>query len=155
MSQIRFVSFVVLLIALPLALAEDEALDDKKDKKADTSKLEGTYTVVSGKRDGKDLPRSDFEKSVVVFEKGKVYGHDKDKKEFFGATYVIDTSSKPWKISMVSTSPKKGEKAEGVIEADGDTVKLAYALPGGKTPTSFEAGEKQQSFVLKRMKKEK
>jgi len=150
MAKVHFLSFVAVLLALPAAPAEDK----KDDKKADTGKLLGTYTVVSGKRDGKDLPRSDFDKSVVVIEMSKIYGHDKEKKEFFGATYVLDTSGKPWKISMVSTSPKKGEKAEGVIEVDGDKVRLAYALPGGKTPTGFEAGEKQQSFVLKRVKKD-
>jgi len=147
MSKAPFLSLVVLPLALCVALADD--------KKADTNALLGKYTIVSGKRDGKDLPKSDFEKSVVIIEKDAVYGHDKDKKEFFGATYAIDTSSKPWRISMVSRSPKKGEKAEGVIEATGDVVRLAYALPGGKTPTDFDAGEKQQSFVLKRMKKDK
>jgi len=147
MSKVVSFSFVVLLLTPALTPA-----DDKKD---DVSKLYGTYTVASGKRDGKDLPKSDFEKSVVRIEEGKITGHDKDKKEFFGATYTLDTGSKPWKISMVSTGPKKGEKAEGVIEADGDTVRIAYALPGGKAPTSFEAGEKQQSFVLKRAKKDR
>jgi uncharacterized protein (TIGR03067 family) len=146
-SKVRILSFVALLLALPVALADD--------KKGDASKLLGDYTVVSGKRDGKDLPKKDFENSTVHVEKNKIYGHDKEKKEFFGATYTLDTSSKPWKISMVSTSPKKGEKAEGVIEVDGDKVRLAYALPGGKTPTSFEAGEKQQSFVLMRVKGKK
>src|SRR5262245_60127131 len=111
MLKIRFVSlFAALLLALPVALAC--AREDKKD----TTKLDGTYTIVSGERDGKELPKSHYEKSVIVFEKGKIYGHDKDKKEFFGATYVLDTAKKPWKITMVSTSPKKGEKAEGVIE---------------------------------------
>jgi len=154
MSKVRFLSFVVLLLALPVAFAEDR--DDKKDKtvdkKAEASKLQGTYTIVSGKRDGEDLPKKDFAHSVVVIEKGKIYGHDKEKKEFFGATYTLDTSSKPWKISMVSTSPKKGEKAEGVVELHGDKVRIAYALPGGETPKTFEAGKKQQSFVLVRTK---
>jgi len=145
MLRTCILSLAAALLALPAAVGED-----KGDKAAH---LLGKYTVVSGKRDKHDLPKKDFEDSVVVFEKGKVYGHDNNKKEFFGATYKLDTSSKPWKITMVSTSPKKGEEADGVIEVDGDTVRLAYALPGGKTPTGFEAGEKQQSFVLKRMKK--
>jgi len=142
--KIRLVAFAALLLALPAATADD---------KADSGKLHGTYTIVSGQRDGKEVAKSHFEKSVITFEKGKVYGHDKDKKEFFGATYTLDTSSKPWKISMTSTSPKKGEKADGVIEADGDTVRICYALPGGKTPTTFKAGEKQHCFTLKRTKK--
>jgi uncharacterized protein (TIGR03067 family) len=145
-SKIRTVAFVALLIALP-------ALADEKDSK---SKLDGTYTVVSGHRDGKELPKADFEKSVVTFEQNKIFGHDRNKKEFFGAVFTIDTSSKPWKISMVSTGPKKGEKADGIIDVEGDNIRLAYALPGGKTPTTFTAGANQQSFTLKRVpKKEK
>jgi len=147
MSKVRTLSLVVVPLVFAVALADE--------KKPDTSSLLGTYTIVSGKRDGKDLPKSDFEKSVVVIEKDTIFGHDKDKKEFFGATYTLDTGGKPWKVSMVSRSPKKGEKAEGVIEADGDTVRLAYALPGGKAPTGFDAGEKQQSFVLMRLKGKK
>jgi uncharacterized protein (TIGR03067 family) len=146
MNKIRFAAFAALLVALPVALA-----DDKKDSK--DGKLDGTYTVVSGQRDGKEIPKSHFEKSVVVFEGNKVYGHDKDKKEFFGATYKIDTASKPWKLTMESTSPKKGQTAEGVIEVSGDTIRLAYSLPGGKAPTAFAAGEKQHLFTLKRVKK--
>lgn len=145
MTSTRTAAVAALLCLLPLASAED----DRK------GTLDGTYSVVSGRRDGKDLPKADFDKSVVVFDGNKIYGHDKDKKEFFGATFTIDTASKPWKIAMTSTSPKKGERSDGVIEANGDTVRLAYALPGGKTPTTFEAGEKQHSFVLKRVEKKK
>ena len=144
--NVRIAAFAGLLVVTSVVLAED----DRKE-----SKLDGTYTVVSGQRDGKEIPKSHFEKSVIVFEGNKVYGHDKDKKEFFGATYKIDVASKPWKISMESTSPKKGQMAEGVIEVQGDTIRLAYALPGGKTPTTFAAGEKQHLFTLKRVPKSK
>jgi hypothetical protein len=51
---------------------------------------------------------------------------------------------------MVSTSPKAGEKSQGVVEVDGDTVKICYNLPGGKPPASFKAGEKQHCFELRR-----
>lgn len=118
----------------------------------DTKKLEGSYTVVSGQRDGKALPEMDFKGSVVTFTADKVTGTDKDRKMFFASTYTIDDSSKPYTLRMESISPKKGEKAEGVIEIDGDTVKLCYNLPGGKAPRGFDAGEKQNCFVLKRMK---
>ena len=54
---------------------------------------------------------------------------------------------------MTSTAPKAGEKAAGVIEVDGDVVKLAYNLPGGEAPTDFKTGEKQHLFVLKKTAK--
>jgi hypothetical protein len=42
---------------------------------------------------------------------------------------------------------------EGLIASEGETVKLIYALPGGKAPTEFKTAEKQQMFVLKKVKK--
>lgn len=117
----------------------------------DASKLRGAYTIVSGEGDGKPLPESDFKGSVVVITKDKIVGTDKDKKEFFACTYTLDTTTKPWVIKMTSTSPKAGERSEGVVEVDGDTAKVCYALPGGKPPAKFRAGEKQHCFVLKRM----
>jgi uncharacterized protein (TIGR03067 family) len=78
---------------------------------------------------------------------------DKDKKEIYAATYKLDTSRKPWRIMMTATITPvdgKGTKAEGLVERDGDTFKLIYALPGGKAPTEFKTGEKQQMFVLKK-----
>jgi len=125
------------------------AADDKKD----AAKLDGTYLIVSGERDGRPIPEAEIKGAVVTFKGDKVYGTDKDKKEFFAATFQIDTAAKPYKISMTSTAPKKDEKAAGVIEVGEDGVKICYALPGGATPTEFKAGEKQQCFVLKRQAK--
>jgi len=147
------IALAVALAALAVlpALAEER----EKETKSGADKLVGTYTVTKGQRDGKDIPKDHFEKSIVVFGKDRIYGHDKDKKEFFAATYTLDTTSKPWKISMTSTAPKK-DKTAGVIEVmDDDTVRICYALPGGKTPTEFKAGENQHCFVLKRTKEKK
>jgi hypothetical protein len=54
---------------------------------------------------------------------------------------------------MTSTAPTKGEKTAGVIEAEGDMLRICYALPGGQTPTEFKTTDKQQCFVLKRKAK--
>ena len=136
----------------PLAaalLCAAAALADEADKKPG---LEGTYTITKGERGGKAIPEAEIKGTVVAFTRDKVTATDKDKKEFYAATYTLDTKSKPWKIIMTSTAPKKGDKAAGVIKTDGDMVTLCYALPGGKTPTGFKAGDKQQCFVLKRVK---
>ncbi len=140
----RIVTYTLIALSMSALVAAAERFDTKK--------LEGSYTVVSGQRDGKALPEEEFKGSVVTFTADRVTGTDKDRKMFFASTYTIDDSSRPYTIKMESISPKKGEKAEGVIEIDGDTVKLCYNLPGGKAPRGFEAGEKQHCFVLKRMK---
>jgi hypothetical protein len=50
-------------------------------------------------------------------------------------------------------APDKSEEsqAQGLVEKNGNMVKLVYALPGGKPPTSLKAGDKQQMFVLKKI----
>ena len=123
------------------------------DDKAKPAKLDGTYTVVSGEHGGKTIPEDQIKGSVVTFTGDRIVGTDKDRKEFFAATFMVDTTTTPMKIVMTSTSPKAGEKAAGVIQVDGETIKLAYNLPGGEPPTDFKTGEKQHMFVLKKMGK--
>jgi len=129
------------------------------DGKKAVASLEGAYTIVSGERDGKAIPEAEIKGAVVRFTDGKIVGTDKDRKEFFAATYAVDAAKKPWKIDMKSIAPAKaspggdapkdGMKASGLIKKEGDTLTIIYALPGGETPTAFKTKEKQQMFVLK------
>src|SRR5665213_2601865 len=121
----------------------------EKSGKLDTKSLEGTYTITKGEHDGKALPPDHFKGSVVTFTKSKIYGTDKNTKEFFSTEYTLDTSSSPAMIHMKGTAPKK-ENADGIIERSGDTVRICYALPGGETPKKFETKVNQNCFTLKR-----
>src|SRR4051812_38799443 len=114
-----------LLAVLPAIQAEQPASG-----KLDAKSLRGTYTVIKGEKEGKPVLPDHFKGSVVTFTESKIYGHDKDKKEFFSATYTLDTSSTPATIKMKSTAPKK-DSADGIIETDGATLRICYALPGG------------------------
>ena len=155
----------VLTLACGLAAADDtKSKQDDKTKPADTAKLNGTYSIVSGEEEGKAIPKERIEGSTIIFTDKTVAGTDKDKKEFFAATYTVDTGKTPWVITMTNASrgaaPAKDDKkpgeamtSTGLIKADGDTVTIVYALPGGKAPTEFKTGEKQQMFVMKRSEK--
>ncbi len=116
-------------------------------------KLDGVYTIVSGEKNGTEIPADKLMGSIIKFDGETVLGTDKDKKEFFGCTFQIDKTTTPYTISMTSTAPMKGGKAVGIIEMKGDTVKLCYALPGGDAPTEFKTKEKQHCFTLKRVPK--
>jgi uncharacterized protein (TIGR03067 family) len=134
------------LLLLPLAVLAGEP-------RTGAANLEGTYKIVSGESDGKPVPKDKIEGSITVIGKDKIVGTDKDKKEFFACTYRLDTGKKPYVITMTSTTPKKGEKARGVIEKDGDTLRICYALPGAPVPTTFKTVKGQNSFVLKKVEK--
>jgi len=127
----------------------------KKDDKAGdkTGKgIEGRFKIVKAFKDGKQEPDKEVKDVMVVITKNTIISTGKDKKQVYGATYTLDTSKEPWQISMVGTAPKKGEKAEGIVKRDGDKLHVCYALPGGKVPTTFEAGEKQHCIILERVK---
>jgi len=148
MHQLVLSAILGLLAAVTFAWGEETKA---KSGKLDAKSLKGTYTVVKGVHEGKELPADHFKGSVVIITADKIYGSDKAKKEFFSASYTLETASTPAVIHMTSTSPKK-EKADGVIESDGDTVRICYALPGGEAPKDFKAGVKQNCFELKRVK---
>ena len=135
--------------AIGASYSNQTAGADDKDKDA---KLDGGYTLVSGERDGKAIPEERIKGSIVKFTGDRIVGTDKDRKEFFVSTYTIDKSKTPWTIKMKSTTPKDSE-ASGVIKKDGDTITIAYNLPGGTPPTDFKTKEKQHLFVLKNMNK--
>jgi uncharacterized protein (TIGR03067 family) len=146
--------------------------DQSSGQKVDANKmLQGTYSIVSGERAGKPIPKEQIDGSMIQITDKAIVGTDKDKKEFYASTYTLDASKSPTVITMTLTaegdSRDRGEKkdaekgkadqstdaqktAVGLIKLDGDTVTLVYALPGGQPPTEFKAGENQQMFVLKR-----
>lgn len=121
--------------------------------------LIGGYTIVSGEKFGEKEDEDRIKGTTVRFAEDGIVVLDKEKKEVYAQTYTIDSSSKPWKITMKSkitpyTKDKADETvAKGLIEKDGDTVKLIYALPGGDMPTEFKTKEKQLMFVMKNEKK--
>lgn len=132
---------------LGLLWSQAKAEDQKKDD------LVGTYQIVAGERGDQKIAEDRLKDVTVRIAANAITTFDKDKKEVYAATYQLDTSRRPWRITMtapITPVDGKGTKTEGLIEKDGESVKLIYALPGGKVPTKFKAGEKQQMFVLRK-----
>jgi len=150
------IAFAAGLLVLPSALADDKAKRNASDAPAD---LIGAYTIVSGEKYGITEPAERIAGTTVRFAEDAIIVLDKEKKEVYAQTYKIDTASTPWKITMKSKiTPYKGAddmEAKGLIQKDGDTVKLIYAIPGGEMPTEFKTKDKQLMFVLKNERKEK
>ncbi len=140
-------AFRIAALAIVGCFAIAGAEDPKKPAK---NELDGLYTIAACEKDGKEIPADKLKGSIIKFDGDKVMGTDKDKKEFFGSTFTIDKTTSPYTISMTSSAPVKGEKAMGIIEMKGDTVKLCYALPGGEAPKEFKTKEKQHCFTMKR-----
>jgi uncharacterized protein (TIGR03067 family) len=143
----RFTAAAVAGIVISWAWAGEESVGSK------APAIEGTYQVLSVERDGKVVPEEHFRGDTVTITKDQIITRDKDNKEILVVNYKIDASKKPCSFSSVSVLPIKEMKSAGLIEANGDTVRLVYSIGGGPEPTTFKTAADQQMVVLKREKK--
>jgi uncharacterized protein (TIGR03067 family) len=135
----------VLMIA-PLAAA------DEKDK-FDAGKLVGTWTYVSGEKNGTKVDPENLKAGTVKITKETITLESPQGK--FVMKYTLDTKTSPVSISMEMTESPFGAGAmsKGIIEFKGDELKLCYATEGD-APKKFETKEGSNSnfFVLKKSK---
>lgn len=130
--------------------AENKDKGSKDRSKDGAASLVGEYVIVSGEREGQKEPPERIKGTRVRFTDRAVAVYDMSKKHTYAATYQLDTSKKPWGITMTAvTGRHKGEVAHGLIDKQGNRVRLIYALPGGDRPTRFASKPKQLLFVMK------
>lgn len=123
--------------------------EDKK--KADGPKLEGNYTLVSGKKNGTAVD-DEAKKGKFAFTAEKITIEGMGVK--FVMSYKLDPKATPTGIDMeILEGPEgtKGAKAVGIVEAKDGTVKLAYSLDKEKRPKNFD-GKDGFLFELKKAK---
>ena len=140
--------------SLLLAAVYVGAADEKKEKGKDgAASLVGEYVIVSGEREGRKEPPERIKGTLVRSTDQAIAVFDMSKRQTYAATYRLDTGKKPWAITMTgATGRNKGVVARGLIDKQGNTVRLIYALPGGELPTGFSTKTKQLMFALKSLK---
>jgi uncharacterized protein (TIGR03067 family) len=138
------------LFALGLPLVP--AVAQEKGKLAD--KLLGTWTYVSGEKEGKKIPAADLEKGIVKIDKKNITLESPDGK--FVIKYALDATTTPARIDMEIIKGPQGEgaKSKGIVALDNEHLKICYPAMGGDTPKDFatKAGTDLHLFVLKRKK---
>jgi len=142
-----------ILLGLATALLMGARASATEESQADSqlapSDLVGAYTVVSGEEFGHKVPDERVAGTTVRFTEDRVVVFDKDQKEVYGATYTLDSGQSPCRITMTSKLGQPEEAvALGLIEKEGDTLRLIYALPGGDEPTEFKTKERQLLFEM-------
>ena len=111
--------------------------------------LIGTYTLVSGERDGRALPPERIQHTTVKFTEREVTVANKDRGDIYVASYALDESSDPCAVTMTATrAPDSGDVVLGLIDRRGDIVRLIYALPGRGAPTEFKTKPGELLFVM-------
>ena len=138
-----------------IAFLAPAGADETKDKdKLDPAKLVGTYTYVSGERDGKKVDADNLKKGTVEITKDTITL--KSDQGNFVIKYKLDAKKDPASLEMEITEGPQGVgvKTGGIIALKGDELKLCYAAMGGDPPKDFSAkeGSGNHYFVLKKKK---
>lgn len=145
-------------LALPVAAQTEDAKPTPTLKPAE---LAGSYEIVSGEKFGVPEPAARVQGSTVRFSEDRVVVMDKDSKEVYGSTYSLEPAEAAAgaaasgavgsKIKMVSKLAEAEEQvAFGLVDKDGDKVRLIYAIPGGEAPKEFKTKAGQLMFILKK-----
>jgi uncharacterized protein (TIGR03067 family) len=147
-------TITALTLATLLGAGAAAPADERPEGKPKASPLAGEYTITGGEKHGNEIPADRLEDNVVRISDRTFVVFDREKNQTYADSYRLDTTKKPWRIRMTSTrAPAKGVKAEGLVQVDGDRVKLIYALTEGKPPTEFRTQDRQVLFLLKKVDK--
>jgi uncharacterized protein (TIGR03067 family) len=136
---------------------------DGRDKMIDKAKLVGNWKITSGMLGDKKVSADDLKNTSAMITKDSITA--KDAEVTVTMEYTLDTAAKPAiakftitkfdsKNPLPKESPVKiGARAQGIVELDGDELRICYNPDGGPAPKSFDVkGTKNHMFVLKRVK---
>ncbi len=144
------------MFGLVLAVGGLVAADAQEDAKKDLKKMQGTWLLVSGERDGKKFTEEEIKQSKLII-KGNTYSIPKrEVGTSQEGTFKIDPSKTPKETdSTTGSGPDKGIVWLGIYELEDDTHKVCLAPPGKDRPKEFSAksGSGHILQVWKRAKK--
>jgi uncharacterized protein (TIGR03067 family) len=128
---------------------------EEKDKKFDPEKMVGKWEFVSGEKEGTKSNADALKGSVEITKDTLTIKGGEEGKDVFPMKYKLDLKASPVTITLDGTDGLvKDMTVKGIVEFDGDKLKLCYALPGEDFPKEFKTkeGSKTHSFVMKKVK---
>jgi uncharacterized protein (TIGR03067 family) len=133
------VLLAVVFASAGLAAGGDAAKEQKK--------FEGTWSVLSAQKAGKDAPANDIKEVRFIFSGDKMTFRKGD--ETKDGTFKIDPSKKPAQIDVTID----GMNHPGIYKFEGD--KLQICVGHDERPAEFKSPEGSKTFLvtLKREKK--
>ena len=120
---------------------------------ADKEKIQGKWTVVSGREGGKALTADKVKGTQLVITADTMAVTEGDRKRVM--TYKLDASQKPKTIDLTTTEGSDlGKTALGIYSLEGDNLRICFVPPGKERPRTFDtkADNKEMLFVMKRAK---
>jgi uncharacterized protein (TIGR03067 family) len=129
MKSWLFAALAAGLLLVPAAPAQDEA------KNKDLKALEGTWTVTSVERDGKEDKALS---GATRVHSGTRYTLTPKNGTAVPGMFKIDPGQSPRTIDMTPTAGRyKGKTLLGIYKLEGDTLTICFAEPGKDRPTEF------------------
>jgi uncharacterized protein (TIGR03067 family) len=128
---------------------------DTEDAKKELAKLQGTWLLVSGERDGKPFTEEQV-KTTKLIVKGNTFRIPKTEVGTAEeGSFTIDPSKTPKETdSTTSSGADKGKIWLGIYELDGDMHKVCFAPPGKDRPKEFSS-KAGSGHILQLWKREK
>ena len=113
----------------------------------DQEKIQGTWALVSGERNGKSLPADVIQHIHLIFAGDKLTTKNKDRQT--EATFRLNPNQTPKAIDV----DMEGNVGKGIYQFDGDTLKIAHGEVGDARPQDFaKTGSGLTVLVVKRAK---
>lgn len=144
----RAASWLLLAGMLVTVSSALEAGGDKEKAKKDEERILGTWSMVSGEKDGEKAPEDIVREFRLTFQKEgkiqvKVEGRDLE------GAYSINSAKKPKEINF----SVDGKDLEGIYVFEKENLKFCIGQTGAR-PQEYatEAGSMKMLFVLKREK---
>jgi uncharacterized protein (TIGR03067 family) len=117
----------------------------------DAAKLVGTWNVVTEEKDGKQETADNIKDKQVRITRDTITCADKSKQTTMAAKYKLDTSKTPWHVQFTATEGEhKGKTMAGIMQLQGDTLRVCFAKPEKDAPAGFTTKQDQCCFTLKR-----
>jgi uncharacterized protein (TIGR03067 family) len=141
----------LLFVAANLSFAGDDA---KNGGKKLVKELQGEWKIVSGQKNGEDVPDQLKDSVTVVFEGDKMFVRDASGANKDEMTFTIDPKAKP--VSIDLEQKRESKKFEGILELKGDVLKLCIhqgAVASRPSEFAAPAGSEKVFAELKRVKK--
>jgi uncharacterized protein (TIGR03067 family) len=118
-------------------------------------KLAGTWTIVSGERNGERIPDERIAGLRVTITADAINVFDRENKPFIVARYKLDTSRTPnWIDMSLVDGPNRGQAAHGMVTMDSaEQARLIYSVGEKGRPDEFRThtgGSPATLFILKR-----
>jgi len=137
----RIISLPFIFFAVGLLIVSCEFPKKGQEGQTDLEKLRGTWQLISGVVDGKELPDEEVKNTQIIIKDNTfVLPNESGVGTSPKGTFIINPNADPKQVNSTTTDgPNIGKVSLGIYEVEGDSQKTSFGPPGGPRPTEFSS----------------